>query len=64
MSENKINESKISENVAKNLLEAKAVKLNIKEPFTFVSGIRSPIYCDNRKMIAFPMERESIIQGF
>ena len=37
--------------VAKSLLQTGAVKLNVKEPFTFVSGIKSPIYCDNRKMI-------------
>lgn len=34
--------------VAEMLLKINAVKLNVKEPFTWVSGIKSPIYCDNR----------------
>lgn len=38
-----------AKDVAKSLLSTGAVKLNVKEPFTFVSGIKSPIYCDNRK---------------
>lgn len=51
-------------NIAKILLEKKAVILSPKKPFTFVSGIKSPIYCDNRKMIAFPKEREEITNEF
>ncbi len=54
----------INEDIAKILLEKKAVKLNAKDPFTFVSGIRSPIYCDNRQMIAYPEEREKIVDSF
>lgn len=50
--------------IAKILLEKKAVTLNVKEPYTYVSGIRSPIYCDNRKMIAFPEERDAIVESF
>lgn len=50
--------------IAKLLLEKKAVKLNTKEPFTYASGIRSPIYCDNRQMIAYPQERETIVDAF
>jgi orotate phosphoribosyltransferase len=49
-----------SEKIAQVLLEKKAVKLNAKEPFTFVSGIRSPIYCDNRKVLSFPFIRDFI----
>lgn len=52
------------EKVAASLLGTGAVKLNVKEPFTFVSGIKSPIYCDNRQMIAYPVEREVVIEGF
>jgi len=48
----------MNEEIARVLLEKKAVKLNTKDPFTFASGIRSPIYCDNRQMIAYPEERE------
>ncbi len=54
----------INVDIAKILLEKKAVKLNAKDPFTFVSGIRSPIYCDNRQMIAYPEEREKIVDSF
>jgi orotate phosphoribosyltransferase len=54
----------MNEEIARILLEKKAVRLNAKVPFTFVSGIRSPIYCDNRQMIAYPEEREQIIDAF
>ena len=50
--------------VAKSLLKTGAVKLNVKEPFTFVSGIKSPIYCDNRKMIGYPEERKVVVDEF
>ena len=50
--------------VAKALLEVEAVRLNVAEPFTFVSGIKSPIYCDNRKVIGFPEERTIIVEAF
>lgn len=50
--------------VAKALLKTEAVKLNIASPFTFVSGIKSPIYCDNRKVIGFPEERALIVKEF
>ncbi len=47
----------ISEKAADILLEIEAVKLNVKEPFTWASGIRSPIYCDNRRILSFPEAR-------
>ncbi len=50
--------------VADSLLTVGAVKLNVASPFTFVSGIKSPIYCDNRKMIGYPAERKIVIDGF
>lgn len=43
--------------VARNLLEIKAVKLNPQEPFTWASGILSPIYCDNRVALSHPPVR-------
>ncbi len=54
----------MNEEIARILLEKKAVTLNAKDPFTFVSGIRSPIYCDNRQMIAYPEERGHIVDAF
>lgn len=53
-----------AKDVANSLLSVGAVKLNVKEPFTFVSGIKSPIYCDNRKMIGYPEERNIVVDGF
>lgn len=46
--------------IAKALLDAEAVKLNIDSPFTWASGWKSPIYCDNRLTLAFPAIRETI----
>jgi len=46
------------------LLETKAVTLNAKELYTFASGIKSPIYCDNRILISHPNEREQIVDFF
>ena len=44
----------IAKQMAKYLLDIQAVKLNVKEPFTWASGIKSPIYCDNRKILSYP----------
>jgi orotate phosphoribosyltransferase len=46
--------------VAEKLLQVNAIKLNINEPFTWASGWKSPIYCDNRKVLSFPYVREFI----
>ena len=50
--------------VAKILLRIKAVKLSINPSFTFSSGIKSPIYCDNRLIPSYPEEREKIISAW
>lgn len=50
--------------IAAALLDKQAVKVSIDPPFTWVSGIKSPVYCDNRKMIAFPDERKVIVEAF
>ena len=42
------------------LLKIKAVKLNPNNPFTYASGIKSPVYCDNRVIISYPEEREFV----
>ncbi len=46
--------------VAEKLLQINAIRLNIKEPFTWASGWKSPIYCDNRKVLSYPFIREFI----
>lgn len=43
--------------IAKQLLEIKAVTLNVEEPYTWASGWKSPIYCDNRKILSYPKAR-------
>lgn len=48
--------------VAEFLLQIKAVKLNVQEPFTWASGIKSPIYCDNRVILSYPQIRTYIRQ--
>ncbi|HTD93523.1 MAG TPA: orotate phosphoribosyltransferase [Chitinophagaceae bacterium] len=46
--------------VAEKLLQVNAVRLNTKEPFTWASGWKSPIYCDNRRVLSFPFIRDFI----
>ena len=46
--------------VAEKLLQVNAVKLNPEHPFTWASGWKSPIYCDNRKVLSFPFIRDFI----
>ncbi len=50
--------------VAEFLLQIKAVKLSPKKPFTWASGWKSPIYCDNRKTLSYPAVRTYIRQQF
>lgn len=47
-------------NVAKALLDAGAVRLSPKSPFTWASGLKSPIYCDNRQLLGTPGLRGAI----
>jgi orotate phosphoribosyltransferase len=46
--------------VAEKLLQINAIKLNPNQPFTWASGWKSPIYCDNRRVLSFPYIREFI----
>lgn len=46
------------------LMQIKAIKLNISTPFTWASGWKAPIYCDNRKSLSFPKIRNYIRQEF
>ena len=46
--------------VAQKLLQINAIKLSPEQPFNWASGWKSPIYCDNRRILSFPFEREFI----
>jgi len=50
--------------VAEYLLQIKAIKLSPNKPFTWASGINSPIYCDNRVTLSYPQIRTFIRQGY
>lgn len=54
----------IARDVAEMLLEIKAVVLNPQQPFTWASGLKSPIYCDNRKTLSSPKVRSFIKTSF
>jgi orotate phosphoribosyltransferase len=54
-----INE-KLATQTAELLLQVNAIKLNIEKPFTWSSGIKSPIYCDNRLILSYPKIRKFI----
>ena len=45
---------------AEKLLQAEAVRLSPQQPFTWASGWKSPIYCDNRKILSQPFVRDYI----
>ncbi|HOW25441.1 MAG TPA: orotate phosphoribosyltransferase [Bacteroidales bacterium] len=56
--------NEIADKISEFLLLIKAVKLNVAEPFTWSSGIKSPIYCDNRVTLSYPSIRTFIRQAF
>ncbi len=53
----------LSKQVAEILLDIKAVFLRPLEPFTWASGIKSPIYCDNRLTLSYPEKRRAVENG-
>ncbi|MBO4543324.1 MAG: orotate phosphoribosyltransferase [Bacteroidales bacterium] len=53
----------LAKNCAKSLLSIKAIKLSPNQPFTWASGLKSPIYCDNRKTLSYPEIRGQIRDG-
>ena len=59
-----MNTKNTSVKVAEYLLDVKAVQLNAQNPFTWASGLRSPIYCDNRKILSRPAERTFVRDCF
>jgi len=46
--------------IAERLLQINAIKLSLNQPFTWASGWKSPIYCDNRRVLSFPFARDHI----
>lgn len=50
--------------IANLLLEKQAVKISTTPPFTWTSGMKAPIYCDNRILISFPDARKAVVEGF
>ncbi len=52
-----------SAKIAQYLLECEAVKLNVDTPFTWTSGMRSPVYCDNRVTLSYPHIRKYITES-
>ena len=52
-----------AKSIARRLLEAGAVKLQPQNPFTWASGLRSPIYCDNRVLLSYPAIRTEVVDG-
>ncbi|KVV15204.1 orotate phosphoribosyltransferase [Flavobacterium sp. TMP13] len=53
-----------AEKTAELLLQINAIKLNPKNPFTWASGWKSPIYCDNRLILSFPSIRNYVRDAF
>ncbi len=54
----------IEKNIAEKLLQINAIKLQPANPFTWASGWKSPIYCDNRKTLSYPAVRKEICDAF
>lgn len=54
----------MSEKIAKILLESKSVQLNPENPFTYASGIKSPVYTDCRRLISLPQERMAVVEEY
>lgn len=55
--------TELAKNVAKDLLQIEAIFLSPNEPFTWASGLKSPIYCDNRITMSYPVVRTEIAKG-
>ena len=54
----------LAEKLAQKLLQIKAIKLSPQNPYTWASGLKSPIYCDNRVTLSFPEVRNLLVEGF
>ena len=54
------NRGRLAREIAGHLLQINAIKLNAETPFVWASGLRAPIYCDNRLSLSFPPVRDAI----
>lgn len=54
----------LAQNIARSLLEIKAVTLRTDPPYTWASGIKAPIYCDNRLLMSYKEKRHMVRDGF
>lgn len=54
----------MNKEMAKDLLRIKAIQINPKKYFTWTSGLKSPIYCDNRLTMSYPDVRKKIVEAF
>ncbi|PAE30113.1 orotate phosphoribosyltransferase [Paenibacillus sp. 7884-2] len=54
----------LKDELTRELLEIKAVQINANDYFTWTSGIKSPIYCDNRLTMSYPAVRKKIVTAF
>ncbi len=54
----------LAHKIADRLLEIQAVRLNTENAFTWASGLKSPLYCDNRKILSHPEIRSEVVEGF
>ena len=57
-------ESPYARDVAKELLHLGSVSFNVDSPYTWVSGIKSPVYCDNRKIYSDVRVRRKVVRAF
>jgi orotate phosphoribosyltransferase len=59
-----IQDNNTAQTLANYLLQINAIKLNLQTPYTWASGWKSPIYCDNRLSLSYPLIRTYIKQAF
>ena len=52
--------NQLAKEIASHLLQINAIKLSPQNPFTWASGIKSPIYCDNRVILSYPKQRDAV----
>lgn len=60
---NNVETESLQKKIAKELLSIEAIFLKPDDPFTWASGIKSPIYCDNRLILTSPMVRDDVEEG-